>query len=265
LSDPAKVWLNGDLVDADHVHVPITDRGFTLGDGLFETMLWTGTDIRFLGDHLTRLEISARMLGLVLPTTLQDIEAGLLALGQTCIQQRAAIRLTLTRGSGPRGLGFSNEHKPRMLASIAPVSPPTSSVSLKTVSICRNVSAPSARFKTLAYIDNIMALQQAQSLGGDEAIMLGTTGHIACASAANLLVRYQGTYLTPPTQDGAMAGIVRGRLLRASLIEEATITPAMLVDCTHACLTNALIGIRAVHAIDDHVLEAELPAFAQDF
>lgn len=251
----AKVWLNGHLMDADQAFVDPTDRGFTLGDGLFETMLWTGTKVRFFDDHMARLAKSAAMLGIVVPQTIKEIHSGLLALGSAANGERATLRLTLTRGSGPRGLAISGEFQPRLMASVSPFVPRTDPVSLQTVTIARHISAPSARLKTLSYIDTIMALDEARSLGADDALMLGTNGQIACASSANIVVVLKGQSLTPAITDGALPGIIRSRLIDAGLIEEASLSPAQIAACDHAALTNALISVRPVGAIDGRRLE----------
>jgi branched-chain amino acid aminotransferase len=251
----SRVWIDGEMVLADEASVSLADRGFTLGDGLFETLLWTGHEIRYFGDHMVRLAASANALGLILPQPVDAIEAGLKALGLDADGQAAALRLTLTRGPGPRGLSLPNPSTPRLIATLAGFTRPTKPVNLKTVTIMRNCGAPSARFKTLSYIDNIMALNQAQALGGDDAIMLGTSGNVACASSANIVIQFEGQNLTPALDDGALPGIVRGRLIQAGLIKEARISPEMLAASSRAALTNALIGVRGIASIDDRQLE----------
>jgi branched-chain amino acid aminotransferase len=251
----SRVWIDGEIVLAGEASVRLADRGFTLGDGLFETLLWTGHDIRYFDDHMVRLATSAKAMDINLAHSVNSIEAGLIALAQDAAGQVAALRLTLTRGPGPRGLLVPNPSSPRLIATLAGFTRPTDPVNLKTVTIMRNCGAPSSRFKTLSYIDNIMALNQAQALGGDDAIMLGTSSNVACASSANIVIQFEGQNLTPALDDGALPGIVRGRLLEAGLIKEARISHQMLAACSHAALTNALIGVRSVASIDDRQLD----------
>jgi branched-chain amino acid aminotransferase len=250
----ARVWFDGVMRDATNTSVPLADRGFTLGDGLFETMLWTGTQVRFFDDHMARLSSSALQLGFWLPFGAQEIKVAVTELAQDAGGLPAAVRLTLTRGMAPRGLALPSVTMPLLLATIAPMGSPTGRVVVKSVAITRHAGAPSAQFKTLSYVDNIMALSQATTLGGNEALLLGTSGNVACASGANLIFRCGGVILTPALQDGALPGIVRGRLLAAGLIEEAHIAPFKISACDRAALTNALIGVRGISMIDDHVL-----------
>lgn len=250
----ARVWFDGTMLDAIESRVALADRGFTLGDGLFETMLWTGTQVRFFDDHMARLSSSARKLGFWLPVGDPEVKAALSDLAQDAGGARAVIRLTLTRGTAPRGLALPADTNPLLLATLLPLGTPRDPLILKSVAITRHAGAPSAQFKTLSYIDNIMALRQANDLGGNEALILGTTGNVACASSANLIFQLGGAIVTPALQDGALAGIVRGRLLAAGLIKEARIPPSAIGTCDRAALTNALIGVRGISMIDGHVL-----------
>jgi branched-chain amino acid aminotransferase len=250
-----KVWMNGRTLDASSAYVSVSDRGFTLGDGLFETMLWTGSDIRFFDDHMDRLSNSAIALSLSLPETKQTIAAGLFELSVPMKGKIAAIRLTLSRGQANRGLIIPAQTTPLLVATISAFEVPISPVKLMTVTICRNSGAPSSRLKTLSYIDNIMALDEARAAGFDDAIMLGTAGNLACASSANIIIQYKGANLTPALEDGALAGIVRGKLLASGQVQEARVSVDMLANCQSSALTNALIGVRPVGAINGRDLE----------
>jgi branched-chain amino acid aminotransferase len=250
----ARVWLNGAFVGFDQARMAIHDRGLSLGDGLFETMLWTGTTTAFLDAHLVRLRRSADALKIALPYSDAAIGAMLGELAQDAGGQRAVLRLTLTRGSGPRGLALPDDAEPSIMASLNTYRPNTLPVKLVRVSVLRNPSAPSCQHKTLSYIDNVMALAQAREQGGDDGLMYSTHGYAACATAANLIIKYRGKSLTSSLGDGAMAGIIRGQLLSAGLIEEATITAHMIEEASCAALTNAIIGVRAVQTIDARAL-----------
>ena len=260
----SRVWLNGKILNTDQASVAVGDRGFTLGDGLFETLLWTGSKVRFLDDHMARLANSCHALGFVLPCNFEHIGAGLTELGADSKGQKAALRLTLSRGTGLRGLVIPDNAEPILIGTISPLGDTTAAVRVKTVRISRHSGAPSACFKTLSYIDNIMALHEARLAGFDDAIMLGTTGNIACASSANLILRHQGLNLTPALEDGALPGIIRARLIRAGLVKEARVSPAILASCDAAALTNALIGIRKVSIINANALP-EGPDWTQTF
>lgn len=251
-------WHNGRLARIDEVRIDPTDRGFTLGDGLFETLLWTGREIRFFEDHMARLGHGASQLGLAIPFSIVELENGLVALAQASGLKPAALRLMVTRGVGPRGLKVPDTPLPNVLATIATVPTEFPAVEVRLVDIYRASGAPSARFKTLSYVDNIIALRLAQAMGADDGLMRGPDGSVACGTSANVLIRHGDQWHTPPLEDGALPGIVRGRLIRAGLVTESRIPVADLEMCQAACLTNALVGVRPIHTLNGRPLKAEL-------
>jgi branched-chain amino acid aminotransferase len=255
-------WHNGRLARMDEVRIDPSDRGFTLGDGLFETLLWTGREIRFFEDHMARLGHGASQLGLAIPFSIVELENGLVALAQASGLKPAALRLMVTRGVGPRGLKVPDTPLPNVLATIAAVPTEFPAVDVRLVDIYRASGAPSARFKTLSYVDNIIALRLAQAMGADDGLMRGPDGSVACATSANVLIQQNGKWHTPPLDDGALPGIVRGRLLRAGLVTESRIPVADLEMCQAACLTNALVGVRPIHTLNGRVLKAELGLYS---
>lgn len=239
-----------------------TDRGLTLGDGLFETLLWTGQELRFFEDHMARLGHSASQLGLIIPFNIEEVERGLLALAVASGQQRAALRLMITRGPSPRGLKVPELSLPHVLATIAAIPGEFPAIDVRLVDINRAAGAPSARFKTLSYVDNIVALTMAQALGAEDGLMRGPDQSIACATSANFMIEQDGRWLTPPLEDGALPGIVRGRLVRAGLVLESRVDVADLETCQAACLTNALVGVRPIHTLNGRVLATEAARYA---
>jgi len=255
-------WYNGRLARMDEVRIDPTDRGFTLGDGLFETLLWTGREIRFFEDHMARLGHGASQLGLAIPFSIAELEDGLVVLAQASGLKTAALRLMVTRGAGPRGLKVPDTPLPNVLATIAAVPTEYPAVDVQLVDVYRASGAPSARFKTLSYVDSIIALRLAQAVGADDGLIHGPDGSVACATSANILIQQSGKWQTPPLEDGALPGIVRGRLIRAGLVTESRIHVANLEMCQAACLTNALVGVRPIHTLNGRVLKSEPGLYA---
>jgi branched-chain amino acid aminotransferase/4-amino-4-deoxychorismate lyase len=183
---------------------------------------------------------------------------------------RAVVRLTLTAGSG-RGLERLDPAPGRLVCSASPAPPPSPAPArLATVAVRRNDTSPASRLKALSYLDNILARREARSRGADEALMLNTHGEIACAAAANLFWIAEGRLFTPALDCGVLAGTMRARVMAdaAALgvpVEETAAGPSALAMAEAVFLTNALIGVRMVAAIDgrtfnDHALASRLAA-----
>jgi branched-chain amino acid aminotransferase len=143
-----KLWLNGKIADAHETRIDPTDRGFLLGDGLFETMLVRRGHVALFEEHMIRLMKGAEVTGIHLPCAPDEIEAAcddLLEANGLADAPRVALRLTLTRGTGPRGLALPPEPKPTVLLTCAVSAAPPEHLSLASVAPRRNPWSPSAR------------------------------------------------------------------------------------------------------------------------
>ncbi|RYF87832.1 MAG: 4-amino-4-deoxychorismate lyase, partial [Caulobacteraceae bacterium] len=189
--------------------VPHDDRGLLLGDGLFETILARGGVLEHWAAHLMRLTAGCATLGLPSPDGAMALRLCEQAVADAGLS-RAAVRLTLTAGSGGRGLDRPAQAQLRLFATASASPPPTGPVDLVTVGVRRNEQSPASRLKTLSYLDNVLARREA---GGAEALMLNTAGQLACAAAANLFWSQGGRLLTPALDCGVLDGITRGAVI----------------------------------------------------
>ncbi len=241
------VWRNGDFLDAGGA-VSAADRGFLIGDGVFETVLVDRGRPAFLAAHLSRLQRGAEALGFDVSAdenALRTVVEELAARGGAAA--RAACRITATRVGGARGLVASADAKMQLLLSLAPIAPPKNSLRAVIASAQRLSTAPTNAFKCVgAYAANMLARTQAARAGADEAIMLNEHGRIACASSANLFLVVGDAIVTPPESEGAMPGVTRAQIIEIArtLGIEVRIEPVEAAGIA-ACpliFTNSLIG-----------------------
>ena len=246
------IWLNGAFTDQTR-GVDAADRGFLLGDGVFETILLFDGVPAFLEAHIARLRRTLTALEMR-----ADIDESVgpvmrdLAMRNGLADGAAALRLTVTRGAGPRGLLFPDEAdcRPTVLMTVQRFAPPDRPARLAVSAYARSETSLAARFKTTNYLDNVMARNEASAQGCDEAVMLNGKGRVACASAANIFIlNGEGVLETPAEAEGALPGIVRGLLLRrgsdvAKAVRERPLAPADL-SRGGVMLTSSLIGVRA--------------------
>jgi branched-chain amino acid aminotransferase/4-amino-4-deoxychorismate lyase len=244
------------------------DRGFTLGDGLFETVLAEAGVLAHLAAHLDRLAAGCAVLGLPEPDRAEAERRMRRALADAGLQDtRAAVRLTWTAGAGGRGLDRPEPLHPVLVATAAPAPRPEAPARLVTSRVRRNDQSPTSRLKSLAYLDNVLARREARAAGADEAVMLNTRGELACAAAANLFWVAGGRLYTPHLDCGVLAGIERARVIAAAArlgepVRAVRVGPEALETAEAAFLTNSLIGLRGVSAVDGRRLAAS-PMLAQ--
>lgn len=249
-----KVLLNGVLLDVDAARISPADRGFTLGDGLFETMRVTRGVIARQEAHLSRLHAGAQVLGLPLPhMALAEMASQLLAANSL---QDAVLRLTVTRGVGPRGVLPPEAPSPTVLLSAAPLPGPMPPARLVIArGTRRNERSPLCGIKSLNYLDNILARQEAAQTGADDAILLNTRDEVAETTIANLFATIDGALVTPPLSAGALPGVMRADLLGLG-VEERPLTEADLARAQEIFLSSSL-GLRAVAALDGRPLAGD--------
>ena len=255
----AIVWLNGRLLDIADAHIAPNDRGFLLSDGLFETIRVANGQTPHLARHLARLGEGCAILRLPAPdrTLLTQAISDLLHVTNL---SDGSLRLTVTRGTGPRGLVPPATPHPTVLiqATASTMSVPAP-VRLGLSRYRRDGASQLARVKSLACLPSVMSRMEAAAAGLDDALLLGTTGAVAEASAANVLFLRKGCLQTPPITDGALPGTSRARLLDGGFCMEARLLPQDLKTVTGAWLVNAL-SLTAISSIDGHdlPLDAEL-------
>ena len=244
-----KLWLNGAIRDAARARIAADDRGFTLGDGVFETLRVQAGRILRPDAHLRRLRDGAAVLGI--PVRHGD-ESLLQAMAQTLAANGildGSLRLTLSRGPAPRGTATPAMLRPTVLVSAAPTAVrPGPAAVVVAATTCRNERSVLSRIKSLNYLDSILARREAEQAGADDAILLNMSGRIAEATSANLIVLSRGMLLTPPVEDGALPGIARHALIEAGLVQIASLDMRSIEAADAILLCNSL-GVRTVASL----------------
>ena len=250
------VWVNGERVGGPSVSVH--DRGVTLADGVFETMhVRRGAPFR-LDRHLTRLRRGLAALEISNPPALDDWVRH--AVSRESIEsvgrEHASLRITVTRGVGPSGVGVPAVVRPTVIVTLSAMPVFASSIYDKGLAVHvasgrRNERSMTAGLKTLAYTDAVAGLLEARRAAADEALFLDTEGHCSEATASNLFVWTGSMLLSPPVSCGALPGITRQAVLelaRAQAMDtvERAFGLEELLAAEEAFLTSSLRGLAPV-------------------
>lgn len=257
------LWVNGGRSAADEMHVSALDRGFTLADGLFETMLVRHGQLFRAARHLERLHYGASVLRIALP---RDVERWLDEAVREATRELddAAVRLTVSRGIGSPGLAPRDASAPTVVITVnrMPAFPPALAqhgLSALTATARRDERAATAGVKSLAYTEAIIALMHAHDDGADEAIFLDSDGHISEASASNVFICADGALTTPPLSCGVLPGITREAIIELAptlgvQVSERPLSPRELAEAGEAFLTSSLRGVAPLVRIDRHAI-----------
>lgn len=245
-----------------------SDRGFTLGDGAFETIrVHRGRSLQ-LDAHLNRLQSGLRILAIPCPSVsvLNDDVAH--AIDASCLAD-AVVRVTISRGAGRRGLAPTVGQRPSVVISVQPFEPYPQryydeGVTTASSSIRRNEFSPLCRFKSLSQADNVLARMEAQRSDCDFALLRNTAGTPVCADCANLFVVRNDLVLTPSVEQGALPGATRAVLRKIAgglglEFREATLSLDDLRQADEILLTNVILEVAPVVAIDGERVGAGRP------
>jgi branched-chain amino acid aminotransferase len=278
---PRWIWLDGRLVPAEGPHLSVTDRGFQLGDGVFETARARRGVVIELQEHLARFHDSAWAIALHLPKDDAQVVAGLGDLleaeglagdGRAGEPGDAAIRITASRGPlERRGLlppGWDNATA-TIAIQVWPYAPPPArlleaGVRAITSAVRRDPTSPLAGIKSTSRADYVFSRLEAERAGADDALFLTTDGEISEATTANVWAIMGDRLLTPPLSAAVLPGTTRTWLLRDAAdvglrAEEATIRPEGLIEAREAFLTSSVAGVVPLVALDGRAIGAGVP------
>ena len=251
------VFLNGQFMPEAEAFVPVNDRGFMYGDGLFETMrVIRGKPFRF-AQHLERMTRGADFLKIKPPFTPKELEKFAAQLAEQNKMPDAILRVTLTRGPGKRGYTPDNEGRPTVVMTLSAAPPPENLVEWSLITSSFRIPASDAlsSFKTTSKILNVLARAEAAEKGADEALLINTNGEVAETASGNLFWVYQDNICTVPTGRGVLPGITRAIVLEICQAlglqtNKRVIKPEALRNSQGIFVTQSAFGIVPITAFD---------------
>ncbi|MFH8595153.1 aminotransferase class IV [Streptomyces rimosus] len=247
-----KIWLDGELRDADGARVSVFDHGLTVGDGVFETLRTVDGRAFALTRHLDRLASSARGLGLPDPD-LDEVRRACAAVLDANPLPLGRLRITYTGGLSPLG-SDRGEAGPTLVVALgeSPRRPDTTAV--VTVPWTRNERGALAGLKSTSYGENVVALARARAAGASEALFGNTVGQLCEGTGSNVFVALDGVLHTPPLSSGCLAGITRALTVEWTGAKETDLPLDVLEYADEVFLTSTLRDVQAVTRVDGRQL-----------
>jgi branched-chain amino acid aminotransferase len=255
------IWIGeedvGSLVPRDEALVSVLDHGFTVGDGVFETMKVVDRRVFALSRHLRRLDRSASVLGLVAPSheVIRDAIAEVLFANPQLLSGSARLRVTLTAGISPLG-SDRGQASPTLVVAVMATKTWPDSTTVATVPWVRNERSAIAGAKTTSYAENVVALEYAHVRGASEAIFANTVGQLCEGTGSNIFVVVDGVALTPALGSGCLAGVTRELVLEWSDAREADLDLGVLQVADEIFLTSSTRDVHPVTRVDDREMMA---------
>lgn len=255
------VFLNGRFLPADKAVVSIFDRGFTYGDGLFETMRSYNGMIFALDLHLKRLIDSARLIGIPIGQNKKYLTHHLEKLLEinNLTSGNAYIKLIVTRGVDYGRLLPSGSLKPTIAIITKPLDTKVELYQQKGIGAIFLSNKRSLPYiKSLNLLPTVAGLIEAKRMKMQEGIF--TDGDkILEGAVTNIFVSDGKGIKTPPIKDGILPGITRRIVIELAKrlcikITETSLTKNELLRSKEAFLTNSIMGIAPLLRIENKLI-----------
>lgn len=253
---PDIACLNGTFGPLSEARVPVEDRGFLFGDGVYEVIRTYGGALFLPDAHLDRLFRSMAELAIApdwdRPNLADRIDEAVRRAGYP----EAKIYVQVTRGVAPREHAFPRV-PPTTLITVTEIHPLPAAQREAGVAV---VTTPDLRWgrcdiKSLNLLPNVLARQAAAEAGAFEAVFVGDDGTVWEGAGSNVLAVIGGTLVTPPLGPRILAGVSRAHALDIAAREgvavaERPLSAGALRAADEVLLTGTTIEVVPVVRID---------------
>lgn len=252
--------LNGEI--APTASLSVLERGFLYGDSVYEVVRTYQSCLFGLEEHLVRLRHSADYLYMDVPWSDEHIRTEVERTLEAADWSDSYVRIVVSRGAESKiSLTPSADIQPNLLIVLSQIDPiPTMSKDGHHLVIperLRNhAQALSPSAKTGNYLNNILALLEAQKMGADDALLLNSDGYITEATTSNIWLVKDGTVLTPAEEVGILHGITRDFIFE--ILEDLNIpyekvlwTPSDLTEIEEGFLSSSVRLLMPINQINN--------------
>ncbi|MEZ4854307.1 aminotransferase class IV [Flavobacterium sp.] len=251
------VNVNGTLQET--TTIAINNRGFLVGDSLFETIKVVHNKVLFLEDHYFRLMASMRICRMEIPMnfTMEFFEAEILKITQSYANQ-TTFRVRFTVFRVPGGYYLPNENNIEFIVTCSELKNniyTASNSDAYEIELYKDAYVTKQLFSSLKTNNKMIHITGsifANENGYQNCLLLNNEKMVIEALNANVFIIIGNQLITPPVSDGCLNGIMRKQVLRmAKKIEdlevvEKSISPFDLQKADELFLTNVITGIQSV-------------------
>ena len=251
------VYLNGEFMPLENARIPVLDRGFIFGDGVYEVIPVYSRHPFRLPEHLARFERSHQAIRIQNPSG----DADWTKLVQELVARNAgddqSIYLQVTRGVAKRDHAFPKDVKPTVFGMSSPLSTP----SLEAVEGgVHAITAIDYRWlrcdvKSTSLLGNCLLRQTAADAGAVEVVMF-RDGFLTEGSSSNVFVVKNGVILATPKNNLVLPGITYDVVVELAQVnglqlEVRPITEAEVRSADEIWVTSSTKEVLAVSTLDE--------------
>jgi branched-subunit amino acid aminotransferase/4-amino-4-deoxychorismate lyase len=254
------VSFNRRLISAENSRLSAVSSAALYGKGVFTTIAIYNHEPFQWEKHWQRLSADAEKTGV----NLSDLPERIIetALAEIIAENNVAsgrARITLFDESAGRIWQAKLKTETSFTIQTVDFRPVSNNLQLTVSPFPINSKSPLAGVKSCNYLENILALENAQANGFDEAIRLNERGEIVSATAANVFWTKSGEIFTPSLKTGCLAGTTRSLIAENLPVVETKTRLNEIIEADEVFLTSAGIGIVKVESIDSKGFSAATP------
>ncbi|MBK5104771.1 MAG: D-amino acid aminotransferase [Burkholderiales bacterium] len=250
------IYLNGEWMPIEKAMIPVLDRGFIFGDGVYEVIpCYSGHPFR-LREHLTRLQSSLDGVRIENPYSLDRRVELVCEMVAKNPWEDQGVYLQVTRGVAPRDHAFPKGVKPTVFMMSNPLTTPPQSLREQGVPAVTVTDNRWLRcdIKSVSLLANCLLRQAAADQGAVESVLL-RDGFLTEGSASNIFVVRDGLIITPPKTNFILPGItydVVVELARANRLplEIRQVSEAEVRDADELWLTSSTKEVLPISTLD---------------
>jgi len=264
MDDPL-VYLNGEMTPLSEAKIPVLDRGFIFGDGVYEVIPVYRRKLFRAEHHLARLFRSLKAIGITNPLTKEEWMTQIGHVVATYPGDQQMVYMQVTRGVAKRAHAFPGEAKPTIFIMTNVLPTISDAVRAKGVNCVTMEDKRWLRceIKSVSLLGNVLAAQHAVEQQATETIQF-REGYLTEAASSNVWIVKNGKLHAPPLNNLILEGIRYGLIeeicaAQGIAFEARQISRDEVFDADEILLSSATKEILAVTTIDGHTVGNGVP------
>ncbi len=256
------ISFNGEICRRDEAKIRAVSSSALYGKGVFTTLaIYAGKPFLF-GEHCRRLKMHAAKIGLDVDLIDENaLQHSLSELISVNILQDGRARISIFDESSP-AIWQTKENSPNKISTLittAEFRPVADELPLTVSPFRVNSGSPLVGVKSLNYLENLLAFEEAKKRGFDEAVRLNESGEIVSACLANIFWLKKGEIFTPSLKTGALEGTMRNLVCRTAAENSLKILETVggieeIKTADAIFITSAGLGLRMVRKFEAKTL-----------
>jgi D-alanine transaminase len=256
LPDGSMVYLNGVFLPLSEARIPVLDRGFIFGDGVYEVIPVYSRHAFRIDEHLERLQRSLDAIRLPNPHTGAEWKRLIGEVIARSPHPEQSLYLQVTRGVAKRDHAFPKDAKPTVfIMTNALTTPPAEQVARGVAAVTLTDNRwLRCDIKSTALLANVLLRQAAVEAGATEAVLL-RDGFLTEGAASSIFIVANGTLIAPPKSHLVLPGTTYDVVLELAAaggipVEVREVLESEVRSADEIWMTSATKEVLAITTID---------------